>query len=281
MGLLTGKTAVVTGSTRGIGRGIALEFAREGARVLLNHRGTGPDAQKDLEETLRELRSISELEPVVCAGDMTVEADVQRLADTAVAKMGKVDVWVNNVGSHIVTPALDLSAEMWERLFRANTTSTFMGCREAARVMLPNGGGSIINISSKMGKIASPTNSCYCAAKAAVIMMTECLAAEWGQTGIRVNVIAPGITLTGPSYDVVEGNPSLEAAIHYRIPMDRFGRPDEMGKTAVFLASDMSSYVTGATIVCDGGWIANGDFIGVPADKLEAWKDEFPRLVRE
>ncbi|MCJ7616537.1 MAG: SDR family oxidoreductase, partial [Desulfobacterales bacterium] len=169
----------------------------------------------------------------------------------------------------------------WERLFRINTTSVFLGCCEAARIMRSSGGGSVINISSKMGMVGSPENACYCSAKAAVIMMTHCLAAEWAPYGIRVNTIAPGVTITDPTLAVVDGKPALEAALHYRTPLNRFAQPEEIGKVAVFLASELSTYVTGALIACDGGWTADGDFAGIPPEKIKEWKREFPRITKK
>jgi NAD(P)-dependent dehydrogenase (short-subunit alcohol dehydrogenase family) len=280
MALLAGKTAVVTGATKGIGRGIAIELAREGARVLINHRGAGSDprAAENERETLRLIEEAGGLHPLVCEADLTREQDTIHLADFAREAFSRVDVWVNNVGLHNVTPALGQSMEEWEHLFRINTTSTFVGCREAARLMLLAGGGAIINIASKMGTVGSAENACYCSAKAAVIMMTQCLAAEWASRGIRVNAIAPGVTLTDPTYAVVEGKPALEAALHYRTPLGRFAEPSEIGKAAVFLASGLSSYITGTVIACDGGWTGHSDFAGIPPDKIEDWKLEFPRI---
>jgi NAD(P)-dependent dehydrogenase (short-subunit alcohol dehydrogenase family) len=280
MRLLEGRTAVVTGATKGIGRGIAVELAREGARVLVAHRGGAGASQAagDEQETARLIREAGGTAPVFVRADLAREEDAARLAEEARRAFGRVDCWVNNVGKHDVTPALAQSAESWERLYRVNTTSAFVGCREAAKLMIPAGGGTIINIASKMGMAGSSGNACYCSAKAAVIMLTRCLAAEWASSGVRVNVIAPGITLTDPTYAVVDGKPALEAALHYRVPMGRFAQSSEMGKVAVFLASDLSSYVTGAVIACDGGWTAHGDFSGIPPEHLENWTKEFPRL---
>jgi NAD(P)-dependent dehydrogenase (short-subunit alcohol dehydrogenase family) len=281
--LLKGKTAVITGSTKGIGRGIAIELAREGVRVLLNHRSSRYNTQsaENEQETLKLIRKVSSVQPIIIEADMSDEEDARRLALAALEAFGRIDIWVNNVGSHVVTPALKQSMAEWERLFRINTTSVFLGCREAARIMQPAGGGSIINISSKMGMVGSPENACYCSAKAAVIMMTRCLAAEWAPYGIRVNTIAPGVTITDPTFLVVEGKPSLEAALHYRIPLNRFAQPEEIGKVAVFLASELSTYVTGALIACDGGWTANGDFAGIPPEKIKEWEREFPRIIKK
>jgi NAD(P)-dependent dehydrogenase (short-subunit alcohol dehydrogenase family) len=284
MVLLKGKTAVITGSTKGIGRGIALELAREGAHVLLNHRSDRCDPQdvENVQETLKLIRKVSGVQPVViCEADMTNEEDARRLALVAMEAFGRIDIWVNNVGLHIVTPALEQSMAEWERLFCVNTTSVFLGCREAARIMQSSGGGSIINISSKMGMVGSPENACYCSAKAAVVMMTRCLAAEWAPYGIRVNTIAPGVTITDPTLVVVDGKPALEAALHYRTPLNRFAQPEEIGKVAVFLASELSTYVTGALIACDGGWTANGDFAGIPPEKIKEWEREFPRIIKK
>lgn len=277
MAILEGKTAVVTGSTRGIGLAIALQFAKEGAKVMINHRRVeNPDIQPEV-EAFRAFHDARLPLPVLQEADLTKEKEVTQLAETALRKLGGLDIWVNNVGSHLVTPALEQSQENWETLFGVNSTSTFLGCREAARVMKQKGGGSIINISSKMGLVGSPENACYCAAKAAVVMMTRCLAAEWAGYQIRVNAIAPGVTWTGPTYKVVEGKPELEAALHYRTPMQRFAEPHEIANVAIFLASEASSYVTGETIACDGGWLANSDFAGIPPHLTEKWRKEFPR----
>ncbi|MEN6482548.1 MAG: SDR family oxidoreductase [Anaerolineaceae bacterium] len=283
MGLLDGKIAVVTGSTKGIGRGIALVLAREGAKVIINHRGSHgtKTPASDIEETVAMMEKIGGYRPYVIEADCTNEADVENLALTAIKNYGKVDIWVNNVGSHIVTPALPQSKENWEQLFSINTTSCFLGCREAAKVMKNSNGGSIINISSKMGLVGSAENACYCSSKAAVVMMTHCLAAEWAGLNIRVNGVAPGVTLTDPTFKLVEGKPALEAALHYRTPMGRFAYPEEIGNTVVFLASDLSSYITGETIICDGGWIAHSDFAGIPINKLDDWTSEFPKIKKE
>jgi NAD(P)-dependent dehydrogenase (short-subunit alcohol dehydrogenase family) len=112
-------------------------------------------------------------------------------------------------------------------------------------------------------------------------MMTRCLAAEWASYGIRVNTIAPGVTNTDPTFVVVDGKPALEAALHYRTPLNRFAEPGEIGKVAVFLASELSTYVTGALIACDGGWTAHGDFAGIPPEKIKEWEREFPRIIKK
>jgi 3-oxoacyl-[acyl-carrier protein] reductase len=276
MALLNGKTAVITGATKGIGLAIAIEFAREGAQILINHRKSKKDPSVTEKEINDLIPQFNGKPPIICEADLTVEDDVIRLAETAFQTLKKIDIWVNNVGSHIVAPAINQTKKDWDRLFCINSTSTFLGCREATKIMKNTGGGSIINISSKMGLVGSPENACYCSAKAAVIMMTRCFGAEWASHKIRVNAIAPGVTWTDPTYRVIAGKPDLEAALHYRIPMERFAKPDEIAKVAVFLASDLSSYVTGETIVCDGGWIANSDFAGIPPSKIEYWKNEFP-----
>ncbi len=280
IGLLEGRCAVVTGSTKGIGQAIALELAKAGAEVMINHRGMDDEGDKDSNETSKLMKEITGNEPVICAADMRVEKDVIRLAETARDVFHRTHIWVNNVGQHIVTPALDQSMENWESLFRTNTTTAFLGCREAARLMKDSGGGVIINITTKMGSAGSAENACYCSAKAAVDMMTRCLAAEWACHNIRVNAIAPGVTLTEPTYIVVKGKPALEAALKFRTPLGRFAKPEEIGKVVVFLASDMASYVTGAIIACDGGWTAHGDYAGIPPDKLQDWEKTFPPIHR-
>jgi 3-oxoacyl-[acyl-carrier protein] reductase len=279
MKLLEGKCALVSGSSRGIGRAIAVEFARFGARVVLNHRSAaGRNQSSDpVHETIEQIRKLTGSEPKVLEADMSREEEVKSLARSASKELGRIDIWVNNVGLHLVTPAFQLSGEEWERLFRINVTSAFLGCREAAAVMKEQGGGTIINVSSKMGIVGCAENSCYCAAKAAVKMMSECLAAEWAPYGIRVNALAPGVTLTEPTFDVIRGKPALEAALCYRTPMGRMAEPEEIAKAAVFLASDLAGYVTGTTLSCDGGWVGDSDFAGIPPEKIDSWRNEFPK----
>jgi 3-oxoacyl-[acyl-carrier protein] reductase len=268
---LEGKTAVITGGTREIGFGIAVELAHEGATILINHRSG--KSSSNLQDKLTGGHFKSGF--ILCEADMTIEEDVIRLAETAKSELKRIDIWVNNVGLHIVSPGLSQTKANWDELFSLNATSTFLGCREAARVMKENGGGSIINVSSKMGLVGSPENACYCSSKAAVIMMTRCFGAEWAPYNIRVNAVTPGVTWTDPTFKIVDGNPELKASLHYRTPMHRFAQPEEIGKVVAFLASDAASYITGETIVCDGGWIANSDFSGIPPSNIERWKDEF------
>jgi NAD(P)-dependent dehydrogenase (short-subunit alcohol dehydrogenase family) len=279
MNLLEGKNAVITGSTRGIGKAIAVEFARYGARVLLNHRSAarGADGRNPVRAVIEQIRQLSGYTPKVIEADMTREDDVAHLSQAALGEFERIDIWVNNVGLHLVTPALQLRAEQWENLVRINLTSSFLGSRAAAVAMKDRGGGRIINVTSKMGIVGCADNSCYCAAKAAVKMMSECLAAEWASFGIQVNAIAPGVTLTDPTFKVIRGQPELEAALCYRTPLGRMAEPDEIGKAAVFLASDLASYVTGTTLSCDGGWVGDSDFAGIPPEKLESWNREFPK----
>jgi NAD(P)-dependent dehydrogenase (short-subunit alcohol dehydrogenase family) len=275
--LLEGKKAVVTGSTRGIGRAIAVELARFGARVVLNHRGGRTEADSSVQEVVERIRATAGYDPIVIPADMAEESEAVALARQAAASLDGLDIWVNNVGQHIVTPAMELSASEWERQFRINVTTAFVGCREAAAQMKGRGGGAIVNVASKMGIVGQASNSCYCAAKAAVIMMSSCLAAEWAPFGIRVNALAPGVTLTEPTFKIIRGNPELEAALCYRTPLQRMAEPEEIARAAVFLCSDLASYVTGATLSCDGGWVGGSDFAGIPVEKLESWRQEFPR----
>jgi NAD(P)-dependent dehydrogenase (short-subunit alcohol dehydrogenase family) len=280
--LLEGKRAVVTGSTRGIGQAIAVELARFGARVVLNHRG-GSRSQSESQsespgqDTVGRIRAVAGYEPRVIEADVTEEDQIAALAREAAGELGGLDIWVNNVGLHLVTPALELAAREWERLFRINVTSAFAGCRAAAALMKERGGGAIVNLASKMGIVGQAFNSCYCAAKAAVIMMSSCLAAEWAPFGIRVNALAPGVTLTEPTFKIIRGRPEVEAALCYRTPMGRMGEPEEIARAAVFLCSDLASYVTGAALSCDGGWVGGSDFAGIPVEKLSSWQQEFPR----
>ena len=174
---------------------------------------------------------------------------------------GTIDILINNAGMSAALPTLELGLDRWQKVVDLNMTSVFLCSREAARHMLESGGGSIINTASIMSFSSFPRRLAYGATKAAVVMMTRMLAAEWAPT-IRVNAVAPGYTRTEMVEKLqAEGRIDLDA-IEHRTPLRRIARPDEMAGAYTFLASDEASYVTGETIAVDGGWLAFGAFEG-------------------
>jgi NAD(P)-dependent dehydrogenase (short-subunit alcohol dehydrogenase family) len=238
---LAGKAAVVTGSTRGIGRAIALAFAREGADVVVNGRD-----QAAAEAVCAELRGLG-ARAVAQAADVGRVADARRLVAAAVDGFGRLDVLVNNAGLFSRRPALELDEADWDRLVDVNLKGAFFCAQAAARAMLGRG-GAIVNVASDAAW-SGGLNPCahYAASKAGMLSITRSLAKELAPHGIRVNAIAPGMIETDM------GGTAGATLAGLRIPLGRYGTPEEVAAAAVFLASDEASYVTGATLNLSGG----------------------------
>ena len=242
---LEGKVAVITGGGRGIGRGIVKRFAQEGARVVL--------AQRDPESGERTRREIEEAggSALFVQTDVSVRDQVQRLIDAAVDQWGTLDVMVNNAGITGVTAhILDMTQEIWDQIISVNQTGVFICSQVAARAMAPKGAGVILNISSVNGFLPQPGAFAYGAAKGAIEAMTKSLANDMAPHGIRVNGIAPG------PIDVDLPDGAAAGPIDMAL-MGRSGLPAEVASAALFLCSDEGSYVTGHTLVVDGGTLAN------------------------
>lgn len=251
MGRLSGQVALVTGASQGIGAAIARRFAAEGAHVAICARRAEP-----LTATANEIRSAggSVSERAFDVADHTALA--QFVAATA-ATHGRLDVLVNNAPSVTYSAIVDMSAESFRKDFEVNVNSAFVATREAFKVMLPAGRGSIINISSINGLLGLGNMSAYGAAKAALIHFTKCAAMEGARAGVRVNAIAPGVINT-PATAAGFAGPYAEwgKKIAAQVPMGRFGEAQEIAGVALFLASDDSSYVTATCISADGGKVA-------------------------
>lgn len=249
---LTGKTVVVTGGGRGIGRGIVRMVARAGGNVVVAGR-----TASTLEESAAEARSLG-VEAVPVVTDLTAQGDLDRLVARSLEVSGAIDCWINNAGSanaSDVGPLLDLTESQWDAVVDLNLKWTFFGCQAAARTMLERG-GSIINISSRSGSQPCPMTGQYGAAKAGVENLTATMAVEWGHHGIRVNAIAPGVVPTPESLAAGDGTMASESRRRRQIenvPLRRLGTVDEIGAACVFLASDEASWITGETIQITGG----------------------------
>ncbi|MBN1856223.1 MAG: SDR family oxidoreductase [Dehalococcoidia bacterium] len=249
---LDGKTAIVTGSGSGIGRGIALEMANAGANIVI------AELKAELgEETAVEVRAM-EGKALVVETDVTSEGSVARMMAAALAEYGAVDVLVNNVGSlgpdGEKTTLADMSLSFWETLLKVNLTSQFLCCREVVRYLLKNERkGSIVNIASLAALVPYEASIAYGAAKAGVVSITKTIASEYGMSGIRANCIAPGPVRTPLVEARYKGRDAVKAAQNRVSPLGRWGEPEELGRLAVFLASDASSYITGETVVASGG----------------------------
>jgi NAD(P)-dependent dehydrogenase (short-subunit alcohol dehydrogenase family) len=240
---LSGRRALVTGASRGIGRAIALGFAQAGADVAVLARSA-----EDLEALAGEIRSLGRAAtPLVC--DVTDAEQVE----AAVERFGDVDILVNNAGGPIFNAEfLDTRPEGWLRVLDLNLMSVIHVTRAAGRGMVQRRSGSVINVDSIGAAHPAPPVTCYSAAKAAVVNLTKSLAQEWGPAQVRVNALSPGLIDTEINRRIVS-DPERSAAMVRRIPMGRWGGPEDMVGTAIWLASDASAYVTGAHIEVDGG----------------------------
>jgi NAD(P)-dependent dehydrogenase (short-subunit alcohol dehydrogenase family) len=246
---LRGRNAIVTGSSRGIGKAIALRFAEEGANVVVNHLA----GEEEGERTLAEIRSKG-VEAIRVEADVGKSEDVRRLVATALETFGTLDILVNNAGMGLTKPFATIQEHEWERVMAVHLNGVFLATQLAGEAMRKRQSGSIINIASVAGKVALPHRVIYSTVEGGKMMFTSSLACEWASWGIRVNAIAPGTIMT----DLVRRNFQLglldSAAVLERTPLKRFGETAEVASVAAFLASDESSYVTGQTIFVDGGW---------------------------
>jgi NAD(P)-dependent dehydrogenase (short-subunit alcohol dehydrogenase family) len=243
--MLRNQVAIVTGSGRGIGRAIALAMAAEGASVVVNSI-TGSNCRKVADEIQRmKAKSLAAL------GDVSRVVDVESIVQKTMRRFGTIDILVNNVGMTSLKPILELEEHEWDRIIEVNLKSAFLCSKEVAKVMKEKRNGVIINIASIAGIAGRPNRSAYCASKAGMILLTQCMACEWTKYGIRVNAIAPGITRT----DRTMAKTSKERTeLERRTLIGRMATSDEIAKVAVFLASDSASYIVGSTITVDGGW---------------------------
>lgn len=246
---LKGKSAIVTGASRGIGKAIAEGLCEAGARVVISSR-----KEDGIKSAAEELRGKGyEVYPVVAhAGKME---DIKRLVKESVEILGKIDILVNNAGTNPhFGPVITADEGVWDKIFEVNLKGPFFLCKEVAPVMEKNGGGSIINVSSAGGIRPGFGLGVYCISKAGLIMMTRVLASEWGYMNIRVNAVAPGVIKTKMS-EVLVSSEDIVQEIEKNTALHRIGYPEDVVGAVVFLASDASSYITGQTIVIDGGGI--------------------------
>lgn len=249
---ITGKVALVTGGTSGLGRAIALGLAEAGATVYAGSRDAGR-----VDAARAALKAHSPQNDAI-ALDVADPASVCAAMDAVVSAAGRVDIVVNAAGITHRANAEDMALDDWERVLRINLTGTFLTCQAAARQMIAQGsGGAIVNIASLASFVGLSFVSGYCASKAAVKELTAVLAVEWAQHNIRVNAIAPGVFPTPLNRPLIEGTPRGEWFVRHT-PMARFGEASELVGAALYLASPAAGFVTGATLAVDGGFLACG-----------------------
>lgn len=247
---LEGKSAIVTGASRGIGRAIAVGFAAAGASVVVAAR-----SEEDLTTLVKEIEAAGGRGLAVVT-DVTRRTDLENLVTTTVDSFGGLDILVNNAGgSRFMAPILAMRPEGWDKMTALNLDSVFHATQLGAQAMLVSGGGSIIQISSVAGIMGAQGLSFYSAAKAGVRLMSQAVAKELAGSGIRVNSIAPGWIDTDLN-QWIRNDPDNRKMIESSIPMGRMGTAEEIVGAAIFLASDASSFVTGTTLVVDGGQLA-------------------------
>ncbi len=245
---LKGKVALITGGSRGIGRSIALQFADAGADVIVSSRKL-PDLEKVAEEIKQKgVRSLA-----ITAHNAKME-DLKNLMVRVKEEFGRLDILVNNaVANPVMADVLKMEEAPFDLIMNANIKGYYFLSQAAARMMVEQGsGGAIVNIASVGGIYVTPGLGPYCISKAAIIMMTKCLAAELGSHKIRVNCIAPGIVKTKFS-EALWSNEKLMADYLKQMPLGKIGQPEEISRTALYLASDASSFMTGSTLIIDGG----------------------------
>ena len=248
---LDGRVALVTGAARGIGRALSLGLAQAGAHVaVLDLPHMAEEAQsvrKDIEALGRTSRTYTL--------DVRDIPNVQPAVDRIAADFGALDILINNAGTRIQKPALEVTEDEWDLVVDTNLKGLFFCAQAAARHMVPRGSGRIINLASQLGLVATPNRPAYCASKGGVINLTRALALEWIRHGVTVNAIGPGPTDTGrgaPASDSEEAQRVLEA----RMPLGRQMQPEDLVGAAIYLASPAAAAITGHTMIVDGGYVA-------------------------
>jgi NAD(P)-dependent dehydrogenase (short-subunit alcohol dehydrogenase family) len=245
---LQGKAAVVIGAENVAGRACAIALAEAGARLMLASQEPGTDTQ--LKETAKAI-AMAGSQPEVRSQNSAIRADLSATADLAVKKLGRLDILVNVLDAPWYGPAESADDGAFERVVENNFKTVWMACQEGARVMLPQGGGAIVNLTSVLAQRGVPNASLYCAAKAAVLNLTRALALEWGRRGIRVNAIEAG-WLDEPA-SPTRGDEDFKKNLLKYLPYNRLVKPDELAGALLYLVSPAAGFVTGESIVVDGG----------------------------
>ena len=246
---LSGRIAIVTGGNQGIGFGIAKGLAGAGATVVIANRRAA-EGQKAAASLQKE-----GLNAVVIPTDVSIRASVEKLVAKVISDFGKLDIMVNNAAVMVRKPVEDFTEEEWNQIINTNLKGVFFGCQLAGREMIKRKKGKIINVSSVLSQIAQSGRSVYATAKAGVSHLTRACALEWGKYNINVNAIAPGLTITPLNQKYFKEHPEDLKKIFESIPLGREAYPPDYAGVAIFLASDASDYMTGQTLIVDGGQV--------------------------
>lgn len=246
---LKGKKVLITGGSKGIGKDIALEFAKLGADTVITGRN-----EEDLVSTTNELKQIH-------SGSFYLKADMQNIpnvydmVDEAVSTLGGIDILVNNAGVNIPKPALEVTEEDWDQVIDTNLKGTFFCAQRVGKYMIEQGGGRIINMVSQMAFVGYIKRSAYCSSKGGAVQLTKALAIEWAPHNVKVNAVAPTFIETDFTKKMFENQEFYQDVIG-RIPLGNLAQPSDVTGAVVFLASDLAQFITGETIKVDGGWTA-------------------------
>jgi len=246
---LSGKVAIVTGSTKGIGFGLALALAKAGADITVVSRN-----QSDCEKAAQTIQAVGR-QALPVAADITKQNDIKNLVEKTLDHFGQIDILVNNAGTAITKRAEEITEEDWDRVLNVDLKGVFFCAQAVGRQMIAQKQGKIINIASIMGLVGDRQILPYCAAKGGVVQMTKALALEWARYNIQVNALCPGYVKTPMNQEDL-AQEKIYNHIIKKIPMRRLGEISDLIGATVFLASNFSDYMTGQTLVIDGGWTA-------------------------
>lgn len=246
---LTGKTAIITGSTRGIGYGIANGMAQAGANIVVVSR-----SQADCQRVAAEISSFG-VRALPVAADVTNLSEIERLVARTVDTFGSIDILVNNAGTAITKKAEDITEADWDRVLNLDLKSVFFCSQIVGRQMIKQQRGKIINIASILGLVAEKMVLPYCVAKGGVVQLTRALALEWARYNIQVNALCPGYVITPINEEVLKDERVYNHIVK-KTAVGRLGKIEDMAGAVVFMASDAADYMTGQTIIVDGGWTA-------------------------